>query len=75
MNDPGRRPLCERCDPREVTINGLETAADLREKATRYRAMVHLVTDLRLINALLSLATEYEAFAERIERDGTEIEE
>jgi hypothetical protein len=53
----------------------LETAADLREKATRYRAMVHLVTDLRLINALLSLATEYEALAERIERDGTEIEE
>jgi hypothetical protein len=31
--------------------------------------MAQLVTDPQLINALLSLASEYEATADRIERD------
>jgi hypothetical protein len=49
----------------------MKTAADLREKATRHRAMVRSVTDPRLIDALLSLAMECDALAERLERDGT----
>jgi hypothetical protein len=43
--------------------------ADLREKAERYRAMANSVSDQRLIEALLSLASEYEALAKRVEKD------
>jgi hypothetical protein len=39
----------------------------LREKALRYRAMMVLVSDQRLVDALSSLADEYEALAERVE--------
>jgi uncharacterized protein with von Willebrand factor type A (vWA) domain len=40
---------------------------ELREKALRYRAMIVLVSDQRLVDALNSLAEEYEALAERAE--------
>ncbi|WP_428492683.1 hypothetical protein [Rhodopila sp.] len=39
------------------------TPVDLRAKAERYRAMVSLVSDQRIVDALISLAEEYEAAA------------
>jgi hypothetical protein len=44
---------------------------ELREKALRYRAMIVLVSDQRLVDALNSLAEEYEALAERAENSQT----
>jgi hypothetical protein len=48
------------------------TPAELREKAMRYREMVLIVSDQRLVDALISLAEEYEALAERIENAGAD---
>jgi hypothetical protein len=48
------------------------TPAELREKALRYRAMMALVSDKRLVDALNSLAEEYEALAERAEKSPTD---
>jgi hypothetical protein len=42
------------------------TPDELREKALRYRGMVLTVSDQRLIDALISLAEEYEALAEHM---------
>jgi hypothetical protein len=44
------------------------TAIELREKAMRYRAMVKIVADQRIIDALVGLAKEYEALAEFLEK-------
>jgi hypothetical protein len=44
----------------------------LREKALRYRAMTVLVSDQRLVDALSSLADEYEALADRVENSQTD---
>jgi hypothetical protein len=44
-------------------------SVDLRGKAMRYRGMVFMVTDQRPIEALRSLASEYEATADQLERD------
>jgi hypothetical protein len=41
--------------------------AELRARAARYRLMVKLTTDARLIKALLQLADEYEATADWLE--------
>jgi hypothetical protein len=46
------------------------TPAELREKALHYREMVAIVADQRIIDALESLADEYEEMAERLERGG-----
>lgn len=40
----------------------------LRAKAAPYRAMVRLAYDERVIKALLELADEYEATADRLEK-------
>jgi hypothetical protein len=45
---------------------------ELREKALRYRGMVLIVSDQRLVDALISLAEEYEALAEHIEKAQTD---
>jgi hypothetical protein len=55
--------------PGEAAIETTETADDLRRKAARYRTIAGKVTDPRLIEALRSLATEYDALADQIERD------
>jgi hypothetical protein len=47
-----------------------DTPAGLRDRAARYREMLSLVSDQRIISALISLAEEYEALAERMERQG-----
>ena len=47
-------------------------AADLRAKAQHYREMVTRVLDQRIIDALNSLADEYEAIAERLENEGSD---
>jgi hypothetical protein len=44
------------------------TATELREKAMRYRAMVKIVADQRIVDALSTLAREYEALAELMEQ-------
>jgi hypothetical protein len=44
------------------------TPAELREKALRYRGMVLSVSDQRIIDALISMAEEYEALANHIEK-------
>jgi hypothetical protein len=44
------------------------TPAHLRERATRYRQMARSFSDQPAVDALLSLAAEYEAMAERMER-------
>ena len=46
------------------------TPEELREKAARYRMMANQTSDLRLIEALLTLADEYEAVAKRLENVG-----
>jgi hypothetical protein len=49
------------------------TPAELREKALHYRELVAIVLDQRIIDALESLADEYEAMADRLDwvgRDG-----
>lgn len=43
------------------------TAAELRAKAEHYRNMVSMVSDQRIIDALVSLADEYEALALSLE--------
>ena len=43
------------------------TPVDLRAKAAQYRAMVAMVSDQRIIDALISLAEEYEAAARGLE--------
>ncbi len=48
------------------------TLDELREKALRYRGMVLIVSDQRLIDALISLAEEYEALAEHMEKAQTD---
>jgi hypothetical protein len=45
----------------------VKTAEQLREKARRYREMRRLVTDQRLIDALSTLADEYEALATKLD--------
>ncbi|HEX3576646.1 MAG TPA: hypothetical protein VHU42_18765 [Rhodopila sp.] len=46
------------------------TPAELREKALHYREMVAIVVDQRIIDALESLADEYDAMADRLEQAG-----
>jgi hypothetical protein len=41
--------------------------AELRVRARRYRAMVILASDERVIRALVELADEYEALADQLE--------
>jgi hypothetical protein len=48
------------------------TPDELREKALRYRGMVLIVSDQRLVDALIALAEEYEALAERMEKGQTD---
>ncbi len=43
------------------------TPAELRDKATHYREMILMVSDQRIIDALRSLAEDYEALAEQLE--------
>jgi hypothetical protein len=50
----------------------METPGDLRKKAARYRAMVNVIDDKSTIDALQSLAAEYEALADLIERDAAQ---
>jgi hypothetical protein len=50
----------------------MQTPAELREKAARYRAMVQFITDRRTVDALQSLAAEYEALADLIEPDAAQ---
>jgi hypothetical protein len=45
------------------------TPAGLREKAEHYRALVFTISDPRTIDALHSLAAEFEAQADRLEKD------
>jgi hypothetical protein len=45
------------------------TPAELRAKAERYRDMVRLATDERIIEALRQLANEYDAAAEMLEKE------
>ncbi len=45
-----------------------ETPAELRRKAALYRQTAAAASDQRAIDALLSIAAEYEADAERVER-------
>ena len=45
-----------------------DTPAALREKAKHYREMVRRISDQRIIDALLTLAAEYETQADRLER-------
>jgi hypothetical protein len=47
------------------------TPDQLREKALRYRGMVLIVSDQRLVDSLISLAEEYEALAEHMEKAQT----
>jgi hypothetical protein len=47
------------------------TPADLRAKAEHYREMVTMVSDQRIIDALISLAEEYEATALSLESRGS----
>ena len=44
------------------------TPAQLRERATRYRELVAKITDPRVVDALNSLAAEYEALADHLEQ-------
>jgi hypothetical protein len=44
------------------------TASDLRGRAMRYRRMAGSISDPQTVDALLSLAAEYEAMAERVEQ-------
>ena len=46
------------------------TPTELREKAERYRALTSTISDPRTIDALHSLAAEFEAQADRLEKDG-----
>jgi hypothetical protein len=50
----------------------MQTPAELREKAARYRAMATVIIDQRTVDALQSLAAEYEALADQIERDAAQ---
>ena len=50
----------------------MQSPADLRGKAARYRLLSMRATDQRLIEALNSLADEYDALAERLERENAE---
>lgn len=50
---------------------GTPKSDELREKALRYRGMVLVVSDQRLVDALISLAEEYEALAEHIDNAQT----
>ena len=43
------------------------TPAELRDKAVHYREMILMVSDQRIIDALRSLAEDYEALAKRLE--------
>ena len=42
------------------------TSAELRGRAERYRAMVRLTTDPRIVDALKTLADQCEALANRL---------
>ena len=44
------------------------TPGELRAKAEHYRDMVSIVSDQRIIDALISLADEYEALALSLEK-------
>jgi hypothetical protein len=44
-----------------------DTPTGLRDRATRYREMGRTVTDRRALEALTSLAAEYDAIADRWE--------
>jgi hypothetical protein len=48
----------------------METPDELRRKAARYRDMLAHVSDKRLIDALKTLAQEYEALADRLDQAG-----
>jgi hypothetical protein len=45
------------------------TPAELREKADHYRTLALAIFDPRTVEALRSLAAEYEALAEKLEKD------
>jgi hypothetical protein len=47
----------------------MATPVELRGRAARYRQMTLMVTDQRIIDALISLADECEAIAERVEME------
>jgi hypothetical protein len=44
------------------------TPAEMRKRALRYRQMATTLLDQRTIDALISLAEEYEEMAERMEQ-------
>jgi hypothetical protein len=46
------------------------TPTELREKAERYRALTSTISDAQTIDALHTLAGEFEALADRLEKDG-----
>lgn len=46
------------------------TPAALREKAKQYRDLVRLISDQRIVDALMTLADEYDERANRLEREG-----
>jgi hypothetical protein len=46
------------------------TPCGLREKAQRYRALAFKISDPQTIDALHTLAGEFEAQADRLEKDG-----
>ena len=48
--------------------NSAATPTELRERARRYREMVRMVADQRVIDALISIAEEYETVADQIEK-------
>ena len=50
----------------------METPYDLRMAAQKYRAMAVQIFDPKAVQALISLAVEYEATAKRIEQEATE---
>jgi hypothetical protein len=50
------------------------TPAGLRKKAERYRALTSTISDPRTIDALHTLAAEFEAQADRLEKDSKQEE-
>jgi hypothetical protein len=51
----------------------METPQELRKRAARYRAIIMLTTDPDLIEALRTLAKEYDEIAARFEEDQASI--
>ncbi len=52
----------------------METPDELREKAARYRKMLHQVHDQQLTQALTTLAEEYDALAAKLDGDNRRLE-